>query len=84
MRRLAMQIYLTPEQHAALQEEARRSQRSMTQVVRDLVDCHLRDELPPPTDLSALAGVVKLGHPTNIAEDKDRMIQEAISALHRH
>ena len=83
MGHVAMQIYLTPEQHAALRDEAHRSGRSMTQVVRDLVECHLRNGLPP-TDLSDLIGAFDVGHPTNIAEDKDRMIQDAISDLRRH
>jgi hypothetical protein len=83
MQRLAMQIYLTPEQHMALADEARRSGRSMTQVVRDLIESHLCNGLPP-TDLSDLVGVADVGHPTNIAEDKDRMLDEAFSDILGH
>jgi hypothetical protein len=78
-----MQVYLTPDQHAALQEEARRSGRSMTGVVRDLIDDHLRNGRPP-TDLSDLAGTADFGYPTNIAEDKERMLDEAFSDILRH
>ena len=83
MKRLAMQIYLTAEQHAALSEEARRSGRSMTQVIRDFIDRELLNGLPP-TDLSDLIGAFDVGHPTNIAEDRERMLDEAFSDILRH
>ena len=83
MARTALQVYLTSEQHRILSEEARRSGRSMTEVVRQLIDRHLRGAAPPPTDFGDLVGVAQVGHPTNIAEGKDRMIREAVGDLYR-
>lgn len=48
----------------------------MTQVVRDLIDDHLR-EAGPPTDLSDVVGAVSLGRPTDIGSEKDVMLLEA-------
>jgi hypothetical protein len=79
-----MQVYLTPEQHAALRQAAERSGRSMTEVVRQLIETELMNEVTPPTDFSDLVSVVHLGRPTNIAEEKDQMLAEAVSALHGH
>jgi hypothetical protein len=77
------QIYLQAEQHAALAAAARRSGRSMTQVVRDLIDTHLVPDAAPPTDLSGLIGSIDLGVPTNVAQDKDRMLAEALTDVRR-
>jgi hypothetical protein len=78
----ATQVYLTPEQHEALAEAARSSHRSMAQVVRDLIQTHLVRKAPP-TDISALAGSMDHGVPTNVARDKDRMLAEVLSDLRR-
>ena len=76
-------MYLTSEQHRILSEEARRSGRSMTEVVRQLIEKHLRGGAPPPTDFGDLVGAAHVGHRTNIAKDKDRLIREAVGDLHR-
>jgi hypothetical protein len=83
MSRQALQVYLTAEQHRILSEEARRSGRSMTEVVRQLIEKHLRDAALPPTDFGDLVGSAHVGHRTDIAKDKNRMIREAVDDLHR-
>lgn len=79
MSQRATQIYLSPEQHAALRKEAARSGRSMTAVVRELIDTHILAEGPPPTDFGVLVGSVRFGRPTDIAANKDQMISDAIA-----
>jgi hypothetical protein len=76
----ALQIYLSAEQHLALKSEAQRSGRSMSGVIRALIDTYVL-AAAPPTDLSPLAGSVKLGRPTNIAADRDRMLYDALRAV---
>ena len=83
MRRQALQVYLASEQHRLPSEEAQRSGRSMTEVVRQLIEKHLRSGARPPTDFGDLVGAAHVGHPTDIAKDKDRMIREAVGDLHR-
>ena len=78
MKQKPLPIYLTTEQYAVLRETATRYGRSMTEIVRELIDQHLVQDGPPPTDISGLMGSIQLGHPTNIAEDKDRMLDEAL------
>jgi hypothetical protein len=81
MPRQATQIYLTPEQHRAVQESARATGRSMAEVIRQLVDQHLVTEGPPPTDLSDLAGAVRTGRRTDVAAKRDQMLADAVRAL---
>ena len=84
MPRKAMQVYLTPEQHSALRDAASRYGRSMTALVRDLVQTQFVERLAPPTDLSDLAGLVLAGSPTDVARERDELLAEAVSDLHRH
>lgn len=81
MPRRATQVYLTPEQHRAVQESARATGRSMAEVIRQLVDQHLAPEGSPPTDLSDLAGAVRTGRCTDIAAKRDEMLADAVGAL---
>lgn len=76
----ATQIYLTPEQHQAVQERARSTGRSMTEVIRELIDLHLVGS-QPPTDLSDLAGAVRVGRPTDVAAERDQMLSDAVRDL---
>lgn len=78
MKNKPIQIYLTEQQYGALRESATLYGRPMTSVVRDLIQAHLVQDAPPPTDISDLVGSVHLGYPTDVAADKDRMIEEAI------
>jgi hypothetical protein len=77
------QIYLSPEQHDALAEAARRSGRSKAHVIRELIDVHLVADAPPPTDLTGLAGSVHLGRPTDVGRDTAQMLREAVADLRR-
>ena len=80
MSREALPLYLTPEQHRALRELSARTGRSMSDLVRELLDCHLVGETPP-TDIGDLVGSVELGHSTDIARDRDDMLAEAVRAV---
>ena len=73
-----IQIYLTEEQYSVLREAAAQYERPMTAVVRDLIQKHLVENTPPPTDISDLVGTLHWGHPTDIARDEDQMIAEAV------
>ena len=73
-----IQIYLTEQQYGALRESASLYGQPMTAVVRDLIQTHLVQDVPPPTDISDLVGSLNLGYHSDIAMDKDRMIEEAI------
>ena len=81
MTRRATQVYLTPEQHSALQEAARAAGRSMAEVILQLVEQHLMPDTPPPTDLSDLAGAVRVGHQTDLSADRDRMLADAVRGI---
>jgi hypothetical protein len=79
------QVYLTEAEHAALQAAAERSGRSMTSVIRDLIDRHLMGNAAPPTDLTELIGVVNTARPTDVAVERDRLLYEDLVAdLRRH
>ena len=80
MPREALPLYLTPEQHRALRELSARCGRSMSDLVRELLDRYLIGE-SPPTDISDLVGSVELGHSTDIARDRDDMLAEAVGAV---
>lgn len=79
------QIYLTEAEHAALQRAAERAGSSMTAVVRELVEQYLIETESPPTDLTPLIGAAGPGRPTDIATQKQRMLDEALIAdFRRH
>lgn len=74
------QIYLTDAEHAAVQHAAERWGRSMTGVIRDLIDRYLLGTETPPTDLTDLIGVVSTPEPTDIGAQRDRLLYEDILA----
>lgn len=76
----SLPVYLTPEQHRALQQLSARTGRSMSDLVRDVLQTYLFGE-EPPTDLSELAGAVDLGHPTDVSRDRDELLADALRAL---
>jgi plasmid stability protein len=80
MAREALPLYLTPEQHRALRDLSARTGRSMSDLVRDLLDRYLLGETAH-TDISGLVGSIELGHPTDIARDRDAMLAEAVRAV---
>ncbi len=84
MKLKSTQVYLTPEEHAAVQREADRLGCSMTAVIRGLVDRYLL-AVGPTTDLTDLAGAISTPRPTDIAADKDRLLYEDLrDDLRRH
>ncbi|HEY1291999.1 MAG TPA: ribbon-helix-helix protein, CopG family [Chloroflexota bacterium] len=76
----SLPVYLTPEQHRALQQLSARSGRSMSDLVREMLQTYLLGE-ELPTDLSDLAGAVDLGRPTDISRDRDDLLSDALRAL---
>ncbi len=80
MGRPSLPVYLTPEQHRALQELSARTGRSMSDLVRDVLQKYLFGE-EPPTDLSDLAGAVEVGHPMDISRDRDDLLADAVRAF---
>ena len=80
MARQSLPVYLTPEQHRALHELSSRTGRSMSDLVRDMLQKYLFAE-GTPTDLSDLAGAVDLGHPTDVSRDRDDLLADAIRAV---
>lgn len=80
MARQSLPVYLTAEQHRALRELSLRTGRSMSDLVRDMLQTYLFGERPP-TDLSDLAGAVELGHPTDISRDRDDLLSDSVSAV---
>ncbi len=77
----ALQVYLTPEQHSALKEAARRSRKAMTELVREAIEREFVSGRPPPTDLSDMVGILRSGEPTDVARDRDRMLIEVLHDL---
>ena len=80
MSRQALPLYLTPEQHRALRELSARTGRSMSDLVRELLDRYLLADTPA-TNISHLVGYVELDHSTDIARDRDDMLAEAVRAV---
>jgi hypothetical protein len=80
MKTLSLPVYLTPEQHAALKDAAARRGSSMTELVRHLIEEHLLGDAPP-TDLTSLAGTASVGRPTDVANEKGAMLDEALRAV---
>ncbi|TMF05471.1 MAG: ribbon-helix-helix protein, CopG family [Chloroflexi bacterium] len=80
MARQSLPVYLTPEQHHALQQLSARTGRSMSELVRDMLQTYLFGD-EPPTDLSDLAGAVNLGHPTDISRDRDDLLVDAVRVV---
>ena len=80
MARESLPLYLTPEQHRALRELSARTGRSMSDIVRELLDRYLFGETAA-TDLSDLVGSVEFGRSTDIARDRDDMLAEAVRAV---
>jgi hypothetical protein len=79
------QIYLSEAEHAALHRAAVRGGVSMTAVIRDLIEKHLLANETPPTDLTPLIGAAGPGRPTDVATQKQQMLDEAIYAdFRRH
>ena len=79
-----LQVYLSEQQYSILREAAVRYGRPMTDLVRELIEAHLMPAGPPPTDISDLVGAADIGRPTNVAEERDRMLEEVLVDLRGH
>lgn len=84
MKRQSLPIYLTPEQYSTLREAAVRYGKPMTDIVRDLIDTHLRSAGPPPTDISPLIGTARIGRRTDIARERKQMLEEVLGDIRGH
>src|SRR5438093_12986544 len=85
MKNKSVPIYLTQQQYNAVREASVRYGRPMTAVIRDLIQKELVENSPPPTDLSDMVGILHVGHPTNMARDHDRILEEELlNDLRRH
>ena len=84
MKRQALPVYLTPEQYSTLRETAARYGKPMTDIIRDLIDTHLRSAGPPPTDISPLMGTARVGRPTDIAREREQMLQGVLGDIRGH
>lgn len=80
MVRQALPLYLSPEQHRALQELSARTGSSMSALVREALQTYLFGTVPP-TDLRDLAGAADVGHPTDIGKDRDELLSDAVGAV---
>jgi hypothetical protein len=63
-----------------LRELSARTGRSMSDLVRELLDRYLVGKTPA-TDISDLVGSVELGHSTDIARDRYDVLAEAVHAV---
>lgn len=73
----ATQIYLSEEQHRAVQRRADALGVSMTEVIRELIDTHIVSP-QPSFDFTELIGAVHSEEPTDITRDRDRMLMDAL------
>ena len=84
MTRRSLPVYLESDQYEALAAAAKRSGRSMTDIMRQLIHDHLGSgHGAPPTDLSDLAGAVRTGRSVDVARDRDALLAEALTADRR-
>lgn len=74
------QIYLEPEQHQSLQEEARKKGISMAELIRQVVARHLESNRHP-TAKEYLLDIIGLFHDPapDVSEQHDRYLGEALA-----
>lgn len=79
------QIYLEPEDHRKLCEEARRRGVSLAALLREVVGSHLREQSVPsgPPSFDAIVGVADLPSATDVARDEVAYRDEALAARYR-
>lgn len=78
------QIYLDPDDHRRLREEAHRRGLSLAALLREIV----RERLTPrsvhdPVGFDALIGIVDAGEPTDVARHEEDYKREALDARYR-
>jgi len=74
------QVYLTPEHHAFLKEEAKRQEIALTELLRRILDEHMQHERPREDFLK----IVALGSSgqRDVSTEHDRYIADALQAEH--
>jgi hypothetical protein len=53
----------------------------MTEVIRGLVDRYLIGRAPPPTDLTDIPGLIWTGTPTDVAKNRDQVLDDSVGDL---
>ncbi len=76
------QVYLDPDQRRVLQEEARRKGLSMAELLRRIIDEHLRPKRKPNRE--AYLSIVGMGEDpcADVSEHHDRYLGEAMADEH--
>jgi hypothetical protein len=85
MEKIRTQVYLQPEQHRWLREEAQALNVSMTELLRTIVSDHMQGQAPPPPR-EAFSSIVALGRSgtADVSEEHDRYLAEVIADEHLH
>ena len=79
MRYTRTQVYLEPDDHRRLVEEAKKRGVSLAALIRDIVSTFNADRYPPRRrGVEALIGIAHGGEPTNIASDEEDYRAEAL------
>ena len=80
MRYQRTQVYLQPEAHRSLVEEARSRGLSLTGLLREIVTLHVRERVEAyrPKGLEAIIGVAGKGEPTNVAREQNELLGDAL------
>jgi hypothetical protein len=83
MERVRTQVYLEPEQHQWLREEARDLNVPMTELLRQIIDEHLHGRRQSPSP-EAFSSIVNLGESDaeDVSENHDRYLAEVIASEH--
>ena len=76
------QVYLEPDQHRALKDEAHRRGMSLAHLLREIVD-EARGDAKAAGDLTSLIGVAGTGEPSDVSRHKDEYISQAVSEHRR-
>lgn len=74
------QVYLDPEEHRMLAEEAARRGTSLTGLLREIVAAWARRGVPPSNGFGSLIGLIQEGEQTDIARLEDAYKKEARDA----
>lgn len=72
------QLYLEPDEHRALREEAARRGVSLTALVREIVAGWRKGDEPGATGFDAIIGLIDVGPETDVASDEERYRHEAL------
>ncbi len=85
MDRVRTQVYLEPEQHRWLRDEAKELDVPMTELLRQIIDEHVRERRRVPS-ASAFMRIVGLGESNvdDVSERHDDYLAEEIARGHIH